>query len=296
MLNTEAEYGRASKKRSFFESFARSEETVTRRKIKTIGLDDFYRSFQPHIVGTAAVGCFLVLWEGVVAFGLMDPLFTSRPSLILMKFAELYVKTGEIYQHIYVSAQEGFIAFFLAIGVGIPLGIVMGRIRMAKYVLEPFVTALYSTPMVALIPLFILWFGIDLLSKVAVIFLGAVFPILINTQTGVEKTDPNIIEAAVSFMAKERQIFAKIVLPSAIPYIIAGLRLAMGRALIMMVVAEFYISIAGLGFMVRTAGDTYDTDTFFVGILTLTIFGVVASQIIKSIERKFAPWLFIEEE
>ena len=97
-------------------------------------------------------------------------------------------------------------------------------------------------------------------------------------------------------MAKERQIFAKIVLPSAIPYIIAGLRLAMGRAVIMMVVAEFYISIAGIGFMVRTAGDTYDTDTFFVGILTLTIFGVVASQIIKSIERKFAPWLFIEEE
>jgi len=269
---------------------------VTRRKFKTIGLGDFYISFQPYIVGTAAVVSFLVLWEGVVAFGLVDPLFTSRPSLILIKFVELYVKTGEIYQHIYVSGLEGFIAFFLAVGVGIPLGIVMGRIRMAKYVLEPFVTALYSTPMVALIPLFILWFGIDLLSKVAVIFLGAVFPILINTQTGVEKTDPNIIEAALSFMAKERQIFVKIVLPSAIPYIIAGLRLAMGRALIMMVVAEFYISIAGIGFMVRTAGDTYDTDTFFVGILTLTLFGVVGSQIIKSIERKFAPWLFIEEE
>jgi ABC-type nitrate/sulfonate/bicarbonate transport system permease component len=239
-----------------------------------------------ELISPLSILLILVLWEVAVRAQWVDPMFLAAPTEIFMRAIELF-RSGEIYPHIIVSLQEALIGFALALVVGILLGLVMGRIEIARRALEPLAMALYSTPSVALLPLFILWLGIGLWSKVLVVFLSTVFSILLNTQAGVRGCNPRLIETARAFCAPERVIFFEIVLPAALPYIVAGIRISIGRMLVAVFAAEIYASSKGIGFMIVQSGSQFDTPTLFVGVLFLTCTGLALAQILRFIEVKF---------
>jgi ABC-type nitrate/sulfonate/bicarbonate transport system permease component len=234
---------------------------------------------------------FLALWETASRTGLVDKLFASSPSLIVEKFAEM-IGDGSIWPHVAATASVTAAGFGLAVVVGVPIGILMGRSALINATAEPFVAALYASPQVAFLPLLIIWLGIGFTSKVALVFIGSVIIMIINTETGVAQVDPRLIETARSFTASERQVLTKIVLPAALPVILAGMRLSIGRALVMVVVAEIYASNRGLGYLIFQAGGLYDTAQVFVGVGILAAAGVTLTALLRALERWLAPWQF----
>jgi NitT/TauT family transport system permease protein len=174
--------------------------------------------------------------------------------------------------------------------VAIPFGIMIGWYKRAGYIFDPFVNAMNATPRVALLPLVIIWLGIGIMSKVGIIFLGAVFSILINTRDGVKTTPLNLLTAARSFGASEWMVFKTVVVPSTIPFILTGLRLAVGRALVGVLVGELYAATAGIGFMITVAGATFQTDKVFVGVLIFALSGMIGMELLTKIERRFDRW------
>ena len=250
----------------------------------------FYLNQEKKILGTVSVVLFLAVWELVGnVYQWINPLFMSAPSLILKAAIELF-RSGEIWNDLYVSGVEFFWGFILSVVVGIPFGIAVGWYKRAAYIFDPFVNAMNATPRVALLPLIIIWLGIGILSKVGIIFLGSVFPLMINTRDGVKTTPINLLNAAKSFGASQWQIFGSVVLPSTLPFILTGLRLAVGRALIGVFVGELYAATAGIGFMVTVAGATFQTDKVFVGILIFIIVGLVGTNALDRVERRFDKW------
>ena len=250
----------------------------------------FYLNQEKKILGTVSVVLFLAVWELVGnVYQWINPLFMSAPSLILKAAIELF-RSGEIWNDLYVSGVEFFWGFILSVVVGIPFGIAVGWYKRAAYIFDPFVNAMNATPRVALLPLIIIWLGIGILSKVGIIFLGSVFPLMINTRDGVKTTPVNLLNAAKSFGASQWQIFGSVVLPSTLPFILTGLRLAIGRALIGVFVGELYAATAGIGFMVTVAGATFQTDKVFVGILIFIIVGLVGTNALDRVERRFDKW------
>lgn len=250
----------------------------------------FYLNQEKKILGTVSVVLFLAVWELVGnVYQWINPLFMSAPSLILKAAIELF-RSGEIWNDLYVSGVEFFWGFILSVVVGIPFGIAVGWYKRAAYIFDPFVNAMNATPRVALLPLIIIWLGIGILSKVGIIFLGSVFPLMINTRDGVKTTPVNLLNAAKSFGASQWQIFGSVVFPSTLPFILTGLRLAVGRALIGVFVGELYAATAGIGFMVTVAGATFQTDKVFVGILIFIIVGLVGTNALDRVERRFDKW------
>ncbi|HVO95687.1 MAG TPA: ABC transporter permease [Terriglobales bacterium] len=250
----------------------------------------FYLNQEKKILGTVAVGIFLLIWELVGnTFKLINPMFMSAPSLIWSAAVQLF-GSGEIWNDLYVSGVEFGWGYLLSIVVGVPFGIAIGWYKKFAYVCDPFVNAMNATPRVALLPLVIIWLGIGILSKVGIIFLGAVFPLIINTRDGVKTTPHNLLTAARSFGASEWQIFRSVVIPSTVPFILTGLRLAIGRALIGVMVGELYAATAGIGFMITVAGATFQTDKVFVGVLIFAITGMIATEVVDRAERRFDRW------
>ena len=250
----------------------------------------FYLKQEKKILGGIAVGLFLIVWELVGnVFQLINPMFMSAPSLILKAAVEMFV-SGEIYHDLYVSGIEFLGGYFLAAAVAIPLGILVGWYKRLSYILDPFINAMNATPRVALLPLVIIWLGIGILSKVGIIFLGAVFSILINTRDGVKTTPVNLLNAARSFGASEWIVFKAVVFPSTIPFILTGLRLAVGRALVGVLVGELYAATAGIGFMITVAGATFQTDKVFVGVLIFALSGMIGMELLTQLERRFDKW------
>jgi sulfonate transport system permease protein len=229
----------------------------------------------------------LVLWE--VLGPLINPILFSYPTKIAAAFYELTI-SGELPYYAAESLQILLYGLLLSIVVGVPLGVLMARVKRVEWALELPINALYSTPMVALVPLLVLWFGIYMQAKVIVVFLFAVFPILINTYQGVRECDKNMLEVARSFRSSEWQMWKDVLLPFAVPYIAAGVRLAIGRGLVGMVIAEFYTTISGLGFMITRYANIFETDKTFVPVLLLMFLGVALTASLKRVERWVAPW------
>jgi ABC-type nitrate/sulfonate/bicarbonate transport system permease component len=250
----------------------------------------FYLNNEKKILGTSAVVIFLSVWELVGnVLGIINPMFMSSPSLIFKAAIQLF-GSGEIYNDLYVSGVEFFWGYFLSVIVGVPFGIATGWYKKMAYIFDPFINAMNATPRVALLPLVIIWLGIGILSKVGIIFLGAVFPILINARDGVKTTPYNLLTAAKSFGASEWQVFKSVVLPSTLPFILTGLRLGVGRALIGVMVGELYAATAGIGFMITVAGATFQTDKVFVGVLIFAISGMIAMEMLTRLESRFDKW------
>lgn len=248
-----------------------------------------YKAHEGKILGLAGVVAFLLVWEYVGTSGLVNPMFSSAPSLIWKAALKMFAD-GEIWHHMYVSATEFAFGYGLSVVIGIPAGIVLGWYRRLNYVFDPFINALYATPRVALLPLLIIWLGIGINSKIAVIFLGAIFPILINTFAGVRALDESLLKAARSFGANDRQIFTTIALPGSVPFIITGLRLGVGRALIGVVVGELYAATAGVGYLISIYGNTFQTDKVFVGVLIIAAWGMVMTRLLQWLEDRFDAW------
>jgi ABC-type nitrate/sulfonate/bicarbonate transport system permease component len=250
----------------------------------------FYLNQEKKILGSAGVLVFLILWElAGNTFQWINPMFMSAPSLIFKAAVQLFA-SGEIYNDLYVSGVEFLGGYLLAVAVAIPFGIMVGWYKRMSYMFDPFINAMNATPRVALLPLVIIWLGIGMLSKVGIIFLGAVFSILINTRDGVKTTPINLLNAARSFGASEWMIFKTVVLPSSVPFILTGLRLAVGRALVGVLVGELYAATAGIGFMITVAGATFQTDKVFVGVLIFALTGMISMELLTKLEQRFDRW------
>jgi len=248
-----------------------------------------YFDHENAILGILGLAAFLAVWEWAGTSLENGRLFFSSPSMIVATFVGM-MSTGEIWNDIWVSFQEFAIGYVASIVLAIPLGIAMGWYRRLNALLDPLVSAFYATPRVALVPLIIIWFGIGIYSKVAVVFLGAFFQILITTIAGVRNLDESLIKAARSFGASDRQIFLTVALPGSVPFILTGLKLAVGRALIGVVVGEMVAAEAGVGYMMTKAGATFDTSAVMVGVLIIALFGVVSMEALERLERRFQAW------
>jgi NitT/TauT family transport system permease protein len=269
---------------------AAEEQLLDVRVAEASALYKFYLNQEKKILGTAAVVVFLTVWELVGnVLGLINPMFMSAPSLIWKAAVQLF-GSGEIWNDLYVSGVEFAWGYVLSVIVGVPFGIATGWYKKMSYIFDPFINAMNATPRVALLPLVIIWLGIGILSKVGIIFLGAVFPILINSRDGVKTTPYNLLTAARSFGATEWQIFRSVVLPSTLPFILTGLRLGVGRALIGVMVGELYAATAGIGFMITVAGATFQTDKVFVGVLVFAITGMISMELLTKLEARFDKW------
>ena len=245
------------------------------------------RQIPSWVITVASVAVVLIIWE---IFGRqINPVFGSYPTAIAAAFWELLI-SGQLGAALYDSLRPFVLGYGLAIVVGIPVGLVVGRFRVAEAALGLYVTAGYAMPLVALVPLLILWLGLGFAVKVAVVFLMSLFPIIINTWLGVVAVPKTLIEVGKSFVAPDLVILRRIILPATLPYIMAGIRLAVGRAVVAMVIAEFFTTISGLGAVIINSANNFDTATMFVPIIILMAMAIGLNWLIGWVERRVAPW------
>jgi NitT/TauT family transport system permease protein len=220
----------------------------------------------------------------------LKPIFISSPTLVLQAAYRMFFVTGEMWRDLAWSALGYSLGLACAIAAGIPLGLVAGWYKRLSYAVEPFLAALNATPQVAFLPLIVIWVGTGMGARVLIIFLLAVLPLAINAHAAVRTTDPRLIAVARSFGASEARLFYSIILPSSIPFLLAGLRLAVGRGMIGVVVGEIYGSAAGVGAMISQSGARFETDKVFVGVLTIVAAGLILVELIERIERHIELW------
>jgi NitT/TauT family transport system permease protein len=231
----------------------------------------------------------LALWEFCSRVLVSNKLFLAAPSQVVAAIVRL-AGTGELGHHIAVSAGEFALGYAISVAIGIPLGLAMAGSRIAKSALNPWVYGLYATPTVALAPLFILWLGIGIWSKVLVVLCLVVFPVALNTEAGLRTTSPSLIETARSFGASRAQVFWKISLPSAAPFIFTGLKLGIGRGLIGVVVAELFGARAGLGQLISDSAETFNMPDLFAGVAILAVAGLGMTAAFSRLEKSLFPW------
>jgi NitT/TauT family transport system permease protein len=264
------------------------------------------RAIPGWIITAASLVAVLLAWE---YFGRdINPVFGSYPSAIAEAFWDL-ARSGKLVSAsidihgwdvsawqfslqgaLIDSLQPFVVGYVLAIVVGVPLGLLVGRFRTLEAAIGIYITAGYAMPLVALVPLLVLWLGLGFKVKVAIIFLLSVFPICINTWLGVTAVPKTLIEVGKSFVAPNSVILRRIILPATLPYIMAGIRLAVGRAVVAMVIAEFFTSISGLGAIIITSANNFDTATTFVPIILIMLMAVGLNYFIGAVERRVAPW------
>jgi NitT/TauT family transport system permease protein len=242
-----------------------------------------------YLAATVSVVGGLALWEIISRYVVANALFLAGPSQIAIAIYHLAI-TGELWHHIGVSAAEFALGYVVASILGIALGLAMASSATMKQALQPWVSGLYATPTIALAPLFILWFGIGIWSKVIVVITLVLFPVAINTEAGLRTTSERLIEMLRSFGATKRQIFLKVSLPSAVPFILAGLKLGIGRGLIGVVVAELFGSRAGLGRLISQSADAFNMPELFAGVVILALAGIVMTAGFSRLEGKIVPW------
>jgi NitT/TauT family transport system permease protein len=242
-----------------------------------------------YFAGILSVAGGLLLWELISRFLVNNALFLAAPSQIAVAIYNLAV-TGQLWHHVGISAAEFALGYVIASILGIALGLAMASSATMKQALQPWVSGFYATPTIALAPLFILWFGIGIWSKVIVVIFLVLFPVAINTEAGLRTTSERLIEMLRSFGASPRQIFFKVSLPSAVPFILAGLKLGIGRGLIGVVVAELFGSRAGLGRLISQSADAFNMPELFAGVVVLAVAGIVMTAGFGGLEKRLVPW------
>ena len=251
-----------------------------------------WRRFEPTILGTATIVLLLLVWQFLPDFVPMKAgtkLFFTVPSHIAGTLWDMFA-TGSIWKPLGVSASAFAIGLLLAIVVGLPLGVLLGRSATLNAMVDPFITAFNATPRLVFLPLLMLWFGIGIWSKVAVVFLGALFPLLINTYEGVRNADKVLINVVRSFGAGEWDIARLVVVPNSLPFIIVGLRLAIGRAVLGVVVAEFFGSQEGLGVVMVRAASQFKVDIVFAGLIVFAALSLIMTGLVKLLEDRLTRW------
>jgi NitT/TauT family transport system permease protein len=241
------------------------------------------------ILGIAFIVIVLVAWQVVTALGLEPPIILPSPRAVIGAFRDIF-SSPDVWADFAASGMELFYGFALAALVGITAGLVIGWYPRVGYFFDPFLNLLYAIPRVALGPLLIVWLGIGLNSKVALVFLVAVFPVLVNTSSGIRSLDWHLVRVARCFGANDLKIFRTIALPGSVPFILGGLRLAVGQSLIGVFVAELLGAQHGIGAMVQNAGEQFQTDRVFAGLLIFAVAGMLLTAIVRWLERHFDAW------
>jgi NitT/TauT family transport system permease protein len=249
----------------------------------------FYQKHEGLILGGTAVLMAVVLWQAIWSAGKISPLFFTGPSTVVSRFWEEWTR-GHLKQDLAYSGTNFVIGVGLAIASGVVFGVIIGWYRRLAMVFEPFVNALYATPRVALIPLILIWFGIGMWSKVFIVFINAFFPVLINTIGGIRATDADLLRAARAFCASDWQIFKTVAIPGAVPFILTGVRQSVALGLIGVVVGEMFGGSQGIGYMVNYGGQTFQTDTVFMGVVIIALSGIVLTWLAERLEKRFSRW------
>jgi ABC-type nitrate/sulfonate/bicarbonate transport system permease component len=246
-------------------------------------------------LGTVGVVSLLLIWEIGSRLGLIENFFFSRPSSIVAAGIR-EVQVPRFWNDVRVSAFEFATGYIGAVVLAIPIGLIFGWYRRASYMADPWLNLLNSLPRVALLPLIALWIGIGIESKIAVVFLGAFFSIVIPTVQGVRTVDRRFLDVAHSFGASQRRLFTSVVLPGTVPFVVTGLRLGIGRGLIGVVVGELYAQTDGLGVIISRASSNLQPDRMFFAILIFTFTGIVGVESLRRVERYFQRWRPAREE
>ncbi len=247
------------------------------------------RKRQWQIIGIriASVAIVLTVWQ--VFGGRVDPVLFTTPAKVFAAAVDM-IGSGELWTYLWPSLIVLGIGLALAAVLGIAVGLLLARFWFLDVALGVYITFLYSIPSVALVPLIVLWAGFEMPAKIIVLFLFAFFPMAINTYQGVKAVDPKLIEVGRAFRCSEGRLWANIVLPAALPFIVTGLRLAVGRGLIGMVLADLYTAISGIGYLIVRTASTYQVDKMFVPIMTLGLLGVTLTALLRLCETYVAPW------
>lgn len=250
----------------------------------------WYGGNERGLLGIVSFLAFFVLWEALGDLGWIPVLFFSTPSRILAE-AGSEVRTVEFWTDVRISLVELVIGFSVGAVLGILVGLLAGWYRPVNYLLDPWLNFMYALPRIALLPLIVLWLGLTMWSVAMAVFLGTFFTVVINTLSGVHTVDYRLLDVATSFRASRRRVFRTVVLPSSVPFILAGLRLAVGHALVGVFVGELYAANqAGLGYLIVVAGQQFETDTLLFGVLVFTFLGLVFIEGLRLIEQRFQQW------
>jgi NitT/TauT family transport system permease protein len=240
-------------------------------------------------VGILSVITGLIVWQIFSDYVVANPLFLASPMQVLSALVSL-ASSGELWPHLGTSALEFALGYAIASILGIAIGLLIATSSFWKSWLQPWISGLYATPTIALGPLFILWLGIGIWSKVLVVVLLVIFAVIINTEAGIRSTSERYLEMMRSFGATRSQLFLKVSLPSATPFILAGLKLGIGRGLIGVVVAELFGSRLGLGRMVGASADSFNMPELFAAVTILAVSGIAMTMGFAKLEARLVPW------
>ena len=269
-------------------------ETLARPQIETQAKarprQSFYQKHEGSILGWTSVLVVLAIWQAIWSYTTwISPLFFSGPSAIAKQF--WYTLTqGTLLADLAFSGKNFAIGFGIALVTGVVVGVIVGWYRRVRLIADPFLNALYATPRIAMVPLIIIWFGIGMWSKVFIVFLSAFFPILVNTVAGIRNMDADLLRAARAFCASDWQIFKTLAIPGSVPFILTGVRQGVALGLIGVVVGEMFGGSEGIGFMVAYGGQTFQTDTLFVGVVIIALAGILLTSFAERLERRFSRW------
>ena len=248
-----------------------------------------YRIHEKKFDAVISVMLGLIIWQMVDSLFIHNPLVLVGPFRVTQSFINL-LSRGVLGRHVYATFVEFILGYLVGIVIGIGLGVAMALGRRTKEILNPWVTIWYNAPIILLAPLFITAFGLGLAAKVVIVFIAAVFPVLFNTYAGLTTVDGRLVEAVRAFGGTRRQIFFKVTVPGALPLVMTGLRLSVGRALVGAIVSEFFGARAGIGFFITAASEAFRTAEALVGVVLLAIGGYVTFEVLKYVERRIAPW------
>jgi ABC-type nitrate/sulfonate/bicarbonate transport system permease component len=258
-----------------------------RRHAPSIGraLDGYYGA----LVSTAAVSVFLLAWQIAAARGWVNARYTSSPSQVVAAALDI-ARHDDFLHHAWVSLSEFSLGFAAALGFGLPLGLALGTSRRLRLFVDPPMMALYTAPRLTLLPILIIWLGIGAASKIAIVFLGAVFPIIVNTMAGVREADPRLFQAARAFGASRLDTMIKVLVPGALPAILLGVRLAIGRGVLSVVVGEMFVSEAGIGHQIMNYGEAMQVGHLMVYAFAISLFGYALTVLVGLIENRVRSW------
>jgi len=257
------------------------------RATRVAGERRMRRMFLNLGIRLVSVITFLLIWE--VAGSHIDPILFTTPSAIAKAAVEM-IASGELWAYFWPSLKVLMVGFSFAVVFGILTGLMLARFWVIDVAFSVYITFLYSIPSVALVPLIVLWAGYEDTAKVIILFMFAFFPMVINTYQGVKAVDPKLIEVGKAFRCSEWQLWKNIVIPASLPFIVTGLRLSLGRALIGMVLADLYTALSGVGYLISRTAATYQVNRMFVPIVALGLLGVTLTALLRMAEKYVAPW------
>ena len=275
----------ADARRELADDQARAERVAIMRR-RRAGLQNFG-------IRLLSLAIFLGVWQ--IGAMNVDPVLFTSPWKVAVAAVGM-ISSGELWAGLWPSLVVLLIGLTLAIIFGTLLGLALARFHILDVSVTVYITFLYSIPSVALVPLIVLWAGYETTAKVIILFLFAFFPMVINTYQGVKSVDLKLLEVGRAFRCSERQLWANIVLPGALPFIVTGIRLALGRGLIGMVLADLYTAISGIGYLIVRSASTFQVDKMFVPIVTLGLLGVTLTALLRLAERHVAPWTAASQE